>query len=464
MASSDEVPLRPDVVAASTAGVVLASKCGPSSSSCSGPCHPWEGGFTREGAAAETSAAQRERRRRCREGCILVYAAVSLALAAAVSTAFLPVGGDVRDDVAGPNLLVFLPLIALVVAAVSVEHMPFLAAGPHRTIDCDYFNSCAQIEKLAKLAKLAKGPQQHRAGICKGGLFGCIPTCSIRRTGGKRRRGHELMAGMPPMPAPWAPPPRPPRVWAGLLETSVFLSKLLVFVAFGCHAEQLRPSDDNTAALARASRTCLIVDALVCGILGLILGHAARSMPNVFSEDRFSRPRNIFSIHLLCLGSLIGFLGVGIRGLHRGNWHVDSCFAAGFGAPSRIAATVILDIPHLVIGSLFLSGSTGSSFLGLAVVVAAAAGLALGTKTYWVDVWWFSYGASYRRRMLYLETKVVTGFRWAAMQRKLRDLKHDLRIKKEAERRVPKECDETATGAGGAGAIVPGTGAAIVVD
>ena len=46
----------------------------------------------------------------------------------------------------------------------------------------------------------------------------------------------------------------------------------------------------------------------------------------------------------------MAFLGVGLRGLRRGDAALDACAVAGLEAPAKILAVFVLDVPHLVLG------------------------------------------------------------------------------------------------------------------
>eukprot|EP00747_Dinoflagellata_sp_TGD_P224144 gnl/TRDRNA2_/TRDRNA2_96297_c0_seq1.p1 gnl/TRDRNA2_/TRDRNA2_96297_c0~~gnl/TRDRNA2_/TRDRNA2_96297_c0_seq1.p1 ORF type:complete len:514 (+),score=47.04 gnl/TRDRNA2_/TRDRNA2_96297_c0_seq1:133-1674(+) len=470
-------------VAAATASAVLlslppsrpgsASTCRtpPGDSPELGPRHPLAEGFRRESDAAAVLAELQMRRRRRWQGRALAYASIFFGTAAVVSAAWLPLGGVRRNgalETPGSTMLSLLVVLSLGTAAACLEHAPVSSASPSEDLNSDYYAECTSIAKVSKMAKLQSGGKGE--GLCASICSRC--SLDIRRK--PKKRIPQPMAPVPPIAAPWAPPPHePPSIWVVFVETIVFLYKLLVFIAFGSHVEQLRPLDQNAAVLAQASRTCVVVDSVVCGAMGLIFGHAGRCMPNVFRDDSIRGRRNPLSIHLMCFGTLVGVLGVGIRALRRGDPHLDECFATGLSAAPRMVALVTLDIPHLVLGSIFLfrsgpdvstgEGSQADAAVGVSVVVAAAVGVAFAFKTYWIDVWWFSFGTSYRQRLKYLQKKVGTGKRWQAMQRLLRQTKHDRRLKAEGAERivgvarsVSRPCARNTEDLGGLTSVVPG--------
>jgi len=241
-----------------------------------------------------------ERRRwwrlRCK-GMLFAYLAVSLGMAAALAALFL----DLADDGNGEGVrhvrtmcLQLLLVATLSIASAVVEHLPFLLAD-RRPLDAP----------------------------------GCTPE----------------------PPAMWTPflPRPPPHALFACIETVVVLGKFLVFLIFALHVDQVWPRNARAVALAWTSHMCIVLDIVLCVIIGILLGLPGSVVPNVFSDDRPRHSRNPLSWQLVVLGGAIGALGVGVRGLRFGDRALDECAFAGLSIPARLTGALVLDLPHLII-------------------------------------------------------------------------------------------------------------------
>jgi len=361
-------------------------------------------------------------RLRRREGHVLRCTAGALAIAAVGTVAALPLSGG---DAPGMEARVWLPLaLVLALAAAVVEHAPVLTV--RHTVGSEFRGGGIAAPAVAA-ASLPLMPGPHSLPLVDS------------------------------MPTPWAPEPgsREPHVGVALAETVITLGKFLVFITFACHAALLDLAGTDVSAFVVTSRVCISLHVALCAVLGLLFGCATRCMPTVFLDDRPDGPRNALSAHLLGLGgAIIGPLDVGLRGICRGDPSLDACALAGLCAPARLLAAVTLDVPHLVLGALLFAAAAAADggqnpgngaeaaageqqvsrlwaarVLGATTTAAAAVGLALAAKVCSIDSQWFWYGSGYGRRRAFLVKKGHASARWSMAQKKLRELKHDRRVR-----------------------------------
>lgn len=318
----------------------------------------------------------RLRRRRRLEGWFMAMLSLGLAVSAAVAVSLVPWQAASAGD-KGPVACQLLLIIVLVVSAAVVEHLPFWTSRP--------------LQQLAATPAAAAGA-------------GAVAT--------------------------------PPRAWRlACLETALGLGRSVGILAFAFHAGRWRPGSSLAAALAAASRGFILLTLALCAVAGMVMGLGGGSLPNVFADDDGRRARNLLSRHLLALGSAIGFLGVGLRGFHRGDPSCDACFVAGVGSVARLVTAVTLDVPHFVLavlycGSCRLAGP-GPILLGVGAWLASVTGLVLAVKAVKVDLPWFRYGSRHRQRVAALRDRGHMSVRWSIVQKQLRRVRHERRMELE---------------------------------
>merc|ERR1719329_1801059 len=108
------------------------------------------------------------------------------------------------------------------------------------------------------------------------------------------------------------------------MQTALVLGKSLVYITVALSSFE----GDADATLAFASRAFFVAHTLLCTAGGLLLGAAARHLPNVFPDHPLGGPRSPLSAACMVLGMPLGIFGVGLRGLRRGNPGLDECAIA----------------------------------------------------------------------------------------------------------------------------------------
>lgn len=245
----------------------------------------------------------------------------------------------------------------------------------------------------------------------------------------------------PLTPAPWNPwAAQPKRTVASLFGTMLGLLKVLVFLTFACHSGTLCPSR-VAQQLQWASRVLLALHLGLTSAVILLLGSASGSLPNIYPD---CRARNPLSRQLLICGAAIGALGIGARGLRRGDAALDACLFAGLAAIPRVLAVFLLDIPHLILGAVLLGESRLThnfdaevTALSVATMGSAVLGL-LGIKFCWTDCCWFWFGSQYKGRYAYLNKKAMAAARWSVMDEAIRKHKHEARLRREEPEPLPE--------------------------